>query len=400
MSSKTTVFLALVLTVIFGGGAYKLLKPHSQKSSVVAPDNAIKSTDPVTNSKSDNIRIIATGDFIPHDSINQEAKKSNGNYDYSGMMSNMAPIFAKADVRFCNQATPVGGTKYGISGFPIFNAPFEFTRDMAGLGCNLINIGTNHSNDKGQSVIDAQRSEWDKQPNILAVAGANRNTAEQQKINYFTVKGVKFSFLSYVTYSNTKNMTSYGVNMFNQITAKSQLAEARKNSDIILVSMRWGTEYSSGINAEQASDSQFLADNGADLVLGHGPHSLEPVKKLTGQNGRSTYVWYSLGNFLNAQLEVESLFSGLAVIDIDTSTKLISSVSYLPIYMHYEWSASEAAAQTLLARHDHKLYLLENTNDALLVSQQLKTTVAEQKARITKLLNQYIQLPIQSLKTI
>jgi len=400
MSSKTTVFLALVLTVIFGGGAYKLLKPHSQKSSVVAPDNAIKSTDPVTNSKSDNIRIIATGDFIPHDSINQEAKKSNGGYDYSRMMSNMAPIFAKADVRFCNQATPVGGAQYGISGYPIFNAPFEFTRDMAGLGCNLINIGTNHSNDKGQPVIDAQRSEWDKQPNILAVAGANRSASEQQKISYFTVKGVKFSFLSYVTYSNTKNMTSYGVNMFNQITAKAQLAEARKNSDIIIVSMRWGTEYSSGINAEQASDSQFLADNGADLVLGHGPHSLEPVKKLTGQNGRSTYVWYSLGNFLNAQLEVESLFSGLAVIDIDTSTKLISSVSYLPIYMHYEWSASEAAAQTLLARHDHKLYLLENTNDALLVSQQLKTTVAEQKARITKLLNQYIQLPIQSLKTI
>ena len=382
MSSKTTVFLALCLTIVFGGGAYMLLKPHSSKKN------------------SDNIRIIATGDFIPHDSINQEAKKSNGNYDYSGMMSNMAPIFAKADVRFCNQATPVGGTKYGISGYPIFNAPFEFTRDMARLGCNLINIGTNHSNDKGQPVIDAQRGEWDKQLNILAVAGANRSTSEQQKINYFTVKGVKFSFLSYVTYSNTKNMTSYGVNMFNQITAKSQLAEARKNSDIIIVSMRWGTEYSSGINAEQASDSQFLADNGADLVLGHGPHSLEPVKKLTGQNGRSTYVWYSLGNFLNAQLEVESLFSGLAVIDIDTSTKLISSVSYLPIYMHYEWSASEAAAQTLLARHDHKLYLLENTNDALLVSQQLKTTVAEQKARITKLLNQYIQLPIQSLKTI
>lgn len=223
------------------------------------------------NSKSDNVRIIATGDFIPHDSINQEAKKSNGSYDYSGMMSKMAPIFAKADVRFCNQATPAGGTKFGISGYPIFNAPFEFTRDMARLGCNLINIGTNHSNDKGQSVIDAQRGEWDKQPNILAVAGANRSTSEQQKINYFTVKGVKFSFLSYVTYSNTKNMTSYGVNMFNQITAKSQLAEARKNSDIIIVSMRWGTEYSSGINAEQTADGQFLADNGADIIFGHGP---------------------------------------------------------------------------------------------------------------------------------
>jgi len=393
MSSKTTVFLALLLTMIFGGGAYKLLKPHSQKPFVVASDNTKNNTDPVTNSKSDSIRIIATGDFIPHDSINQEAKKSNGNYDYSGMMSNMAPIFAKADVRFCNQATPVGGTKYGISGFPIFNAPFEFTRDMAGLGCNLINIGTNHSNDKGQSVIDAQRSEWDKQPNILAVAGANRNTAEQQKINYFTVKGVKFSFLSYVTYSNTKNMTSYGVNMFNQITAKSQLAEARKNSDIILVSMRWGTEYSSGINAEQASDSQFLADNGADIILGHGPHSLEPYKKLLGQNSKSTHVFYSLGNFLNAQLEVDSLFSGLAVFDVDVASKQVANVSYLPIYMHYEWTSSEAAAQNLLARRNFQLFTLDQASKPLAAS-NLKTTVDIQKTRIEKLLNQYDSIHI------
>ena len=395
MSSKTTVFLTLLLTVIFGGGAYNLLKPHSQKSSVVASDNAIKSTDPVTNRKSDNIRIIATGDFIPHDSINQEAKKSNGSYDYSGMMSNMAPIFAKSDVRFCNQATPVGGTKYGISGYPIFNAPFEFTRDMAGLGCNLINIGTNHSNDKGQSVIDAQRGEWDKQPNILAVAGANRSNSEQQKINYFTVKGVKFSFLSYVTYSNTKNMTSYGVNMFNQITAKAQLIEARKNSDIIIVSMRWGTEYSSGINAEQASDSQFLADNGADIILGHGPHSLEPYKKLVGQSSRFTHVFYSLGNFLNAQLEVDSLFSGLAVLDVNTTSKQVSEVSYLPIYMHYDWSASEAAAQNLLARKNFQIYTLDQASKPLATS-KLNTTVDIQKTRIKRLLNQYDSVPIIS----
>ncbi len=395
MSSKSTIFLALSLVVIFGGGAYLLLKPHSQKPFVVASDNTKKNTDPVTSSKSGSVRIVATGDFIPHDAINQEAKKSDGSYDYSGMMSNMAPIFAKADVRFCNQATPVGGAQYGITGYPIFNAPFEFTRDMAGLGCNLINIGTNHSYDKGQSVIDAQRSEWDKQPNILAVAGANRNTAEQQKINYFTVKGVKFSFLSYVTYSNAKNMTSYGVNMFNQITAKAQLIEARKNSDIIIVSMRWGTEYSSGINAEQASDSQFLADNGADIIFGHGPHSLEPYKKLVGQSSRFTHVFYSLGNFLNAQLEVDSLFSGLAVLDVNTSSKQVSEASYLPIYMHYDWSASEAAAQNLLARKNFQIYTLDQASKPLATS-KLNTTVDIQKTRIKRLLNQYDSVPIIS----
>ena len=190
-------------------------------------------------------------------------------------------------------------------------------------------------------------------------------------------------------------MTSYGVNMFNQITAKAQLIEARKNSDIIIVSMRWGTEYSSGINAEQASDSQFLADNGADIILGHGPHSLEPYKKLMGQSSRFTHVFYSLGNFLNAQLEVDSLFSGLAVFDVNTFSKQVSGISYLPIYMHYDWSASEAAAQNLLARKNFQIYTLDQASKPLATS-NLNTTVDIQKTRIKRLLNQYDSVPIIS----
>lgn len=358
---------------------------------------AKNSTTSVTDAHANRVRIIATGDFIPHDAINQEAKKSDGTYDYSSMMSNMKPVFAAADIRFCNQATGAAGAAFGITGYPVFNAPLEFTRDMDKLGCNLINVGSNHSNDKGQAAISAQLDEWDKQPGILAIGGEARSATEQQKIGYFTIKGVRFAFLSYVTYSNTHNMTAYGVNMFNRTTAAAQLVEARKQADIIIVSMRWGTEYSNGINSEQISDGQFLADNGSDIILGHGPHSLEPVKKLTGQNGRSSYVWYSLGNFLNAQLELESLFTGLAVMDIDASSKQITNVSYLPIYMHYEWTAAQAAAQDLLARKNFKLYLLEDAATPLAKSQN-KTTIEAQKTRIQNLLNTYTPVPVITSK--
>ncbi len=395
MKSKLAVVILATVTLIAAFGAYKVVSSRHPRYKVTISSRAASTTTAgKTSNDNKTLKIVASGDFIPHDSINQEAKQADGSYDYSGMMANMKTVFDKADIRFCNQATPVGGSQFGITGYPVFNAPLEFTRDMTKLGCNLINIGSNHSNDKGQAVIDAQRAEWDKQSGILAVAGANRSVAEQQIINYFSVKGVKFAFLSYVTYSNTHNMTSYGVNMFSRATAGPQLAEARKNANIVIISMRWGTEYSNGINAEQSSDSQYLADNGADIIFGHGSHSLEPVKKLTGQNGHSTYAWYSLGNFLNAQLEIESLFSGLAVINIDTASKQITSVSYLPIYMHYEWTVGEAAAQTLLARHNHKLYLLENATDVMLTGQQLKTTVAQQKTRITNLINQYTSVPL------
>src|SRR5690606_34764022 len=138
------------------------------------------------------IRLLATGDMIAHDSINANAQKADGSYDYAALMSDMKPYFAEGDINFCNQSTPAGGEAFGISGYPVFNAPIAFARGLEDVGCNLINIGTNHTNDKGQPLVDASVAAWDNRE-ILAVAGANRSPEEQAKPRVFEVKGMKFA---------------------------------------------------------------------------------------------------------------------------------------------------------------------------------------------------------------
>lgn len=263
---------------------------------------------------------------------------------------------------------------------------------MSKLGCNLINTGTNHTNDISQAAINSSVVAWDDKE-TLAVAGANRSQAEHDAVKYFTVDGVSFGFVSYTTYSNSADHSSYGLTRYSKELATRQITEADKKADIVVVSIRWGTEYSPNVNANQDAISQDLADLGADIVLGHGPHVLEPVKKLSGTNGNTTYVWYSLGNFLNAQLEPEALFNGLAVMDISKATKQIVNVGYLPIYMHYEWTPEQAAAQDLLARTNFDLYVFDDAADSLGRS-QLSTTLEEQKARIKKTLNTYTNIPL------
>jgi poly-gamma-glutamate synthesis protein (capsule biosynthesis protein) len=385
---KKLVFVVLIILV--AGAATWRLWP---KDSAGKTNNSSKKSSQTTQPEPNRIRLIATGDFIYHDAINLRAKKSDGSYDYLQFMSAMRPFFEKADIKFCNQATPIGGAQYGITGYPVFNAPFEAIRDMARLGCNVINTGTNHTNDKGQKVINSELDEWDKQQGILAVAGANRSSAEQQKVHYFTVKGVKFAFMSYSTYSNTPNPNSYSLNRFSEPLVTNQMVEARANADIVVVSMRWGTEYSDNINAEQTRDAQKLANLGADIVLGHGTHTLQPVKRLTGKDGRETLVWYSLGNFLNAQEEVEGLNNCLAIIDIDPGTKKMTGSSCLPIYMHYEWNAAQKAHDDLLARHNFQLVPLDQAAD-LLAKSQLNTTVQAQTDRIRSVVNQFTQIPV------
>lgn len=394
--NKRLFFIVLVVLVLggIGYGVYWYLNRPTKHAATVTQNENDNETAPADPTR---VRIIATGDFIPHDAINAAAKQSDGSYVYYPMMANMQKYFDKADVRFCNQAVLGAGDPYRISGYPVFNSPTSFASDMAKLGCNVINTGTNHSSDKGQKAIDASISVWDDLPDILAVAGANRSAAEQKAIHYFEVKGIKFAFLSYTSYSNTPPPNSFSINTFDAKLMEQQIGEARAHADIVMVSARWGTEYSQGINTYQGDWAQRIADWGADVILGHGPHFLEPVKQLDTQDGREAIVWFSLGNFINAQLEVEALFNGIAIMDVDIASKKLTNVSYLPIYMHYTWTAAEKKAGDLLARKNFSMYPLDEAAEHLSES-LLDTTVEQQTDRITSLLNKYTKVKILSSK--
>lgn len=383
------ILVSLLLIVVGVTGAYVFFF-----NDVADPSNNQSTTNPSQpEANRTHIRLIATGDMIPHDAINERALKANGTYDYYQFMENMKPYFDEADIRFCNQAVLGGGPAHGITGYPVFNSPTEFAGDMHKLGCNLINTGTNHTNDKTQAAINDTVASWDGLPGVLAVAGANRSEEERQKIRVFEQHGVRFAFLSYTTYTNSAGKTPYGLTMFSEDLAAKQLKLAEEQADLTIVSMRWGTEYSQRVNTQQTTQAKFLAANGADIVLGHGPHVLEPVQRLAGANGGETIIWYSLGNFLNAQLEAEALINGIAVMDISIETKKIDKVGYLPIYMHYEWTDAEKAREDLLARKNFSMYLLEDAAEPISMS-QLDTTIEAQKQRLQAILNKFTTVPL------
>lgn len=337
------------------------------------------------------IRIIATGDFIPHDAINNGALQEDGAYEYSPMYGDMKQLFDKSDINFCNQAVLGGGEEFEITGYPKFNSPTEFARDMAELGCNVINTGTNHTYDFDQDVIDSSVDAWQGQPGVLAVAGANKSEEDRNSVKYFEIKGVRFAFVSYTTYTNETPLNNYGVTIYDANLAKIQLAEARDKADIVIASMRWGTEYSGEVNESQTSLAQEVANFGADIIFGHGPHVIQPVEQIELDDGRSAYIWYSLGNFLNSQLELETLFGLIGVMDINPDTKVVETIGYLPIYMHYEWSQEEKEANDLLARRNFELVLLDDSQEFLAKSLN-DTTVQEQDKVINETINKLLEV--------
>ncbi len=383
----------LIVLLVFGAFNYLTSRGQEQKTS-----ESGETAEPVKKRPDNTIRLVATGDMIGHDSITQNAKNSDGSYDYASLMIGAKKYFQDSDISFCNEATMAAGEKHGITGYPSFNAPIEFARGLEDVGCNVINLGTNHTNDKGQAMIDDAVTVWDNRPGVLAVAGANRSLDEQKKPRIFTVKGMKFALLSYLTYTNQPVANGYGVNMYDEATAKVEIATAQSEADFVIVSMRWGTEYSHDINDSQDRIAKVLADAGADVIFGHGTHTLQPVKRVLAADGREALAWFSLGNFLNSQTEIENLIGGFAVMDIDTSTKKITNISFLPMYQHYEWTATQKArANTtdLAARHNFQMMPLDEAGE-LLEKSVHETTVEAQTERVRQLLNTYTEVPVIS----
>ena len=88
---------------------------------------------------------------------------------------------------------------------------------------------------------------------------------------------------------------------------------------LLVVSVHAGSEYVYGPNALQTRLYRSLVDAGADLVLGHHPHVLQPMEWYEGGSHAGLIV-YSLGNFVFDDVEdnpkgLESMLLSLGVSD-------------------------------------------------------------------------------------
>jgi poly-gamma-glutamate synthesis protein (capsule biosynthesis protein) len=91
-----------------------------------------------------------------------------------------------------------------------------------------------------------------------------------------------------------------------------EVTAAKKNADLVIVMMHWGTEYAVPPDAGQRALAKVLVDAGADLVVGAHPHVAQGMELLT-RDGRSVPVIYSLGNALFDQEARQETRNGLSL---------------------------------------------------------------------------------------
>jgi poly-gamma-glutamate synthesis protein (capsule biosynthesis protein) len=366
---KVYLLLALVVVIAVSVGVWFYLRSSDGGKIDLPTVDESQQINQKPNPAEIRIKVAAMGDMLAHDSVNLNAKTAGGGYDYAPYFANIAPLYSDADIVFCNQEGLSSGEKFGISGYPTFNAPTEFADGLKnGAGCNVINLANNHIADKGTAAINATLDYWDKL-GALAVAGANRSDAEQRTVKYFDVKGIKFAFLAFADYSNNGSIAAYALNNYHSGTLMQDLVtEAREKADVVLVSMHWGTEDSSTVNSDQKQQIAKLSSLGVDVVIGTGPHVLQRAEWANRPDDRQMLVWYSIGNMLSTQLKLDELTGCIAKFEIvkakDSPVK-IENPTCTPTLMSYSWTASEKQQGDILKRRDLQLKPLKDSAENL-----------------------------------
>ncbi len=229
------------------------------------------------------LTITCTGDFtIGGDSrkaknIFEEELSARGG-DINFTMRNIRDVLMQDDMTLVNFEGTLTESKYVPEKKKknqfLFSAPPSYVTMLSDNGIEAVSLENNHIMDHGEEVYEETKQ-------VLTEAGIVYSNSTE--IGIYEAKGIQIAMLSYLCIDRYESL-------WDKVPADIQAAKAKY--PIVIVSFHWGNEKDYSPTQNQIRMGRLAADSGADLVVGHHSHRMNPIEYYNG-----VYICYSLGNF-------------------------------------------------------------------------------------------------------
>jgi poly-gamma-glutamate synthesis protein (capsule biosynthesis protein) len=209
----------------------------------------------------------------------------------------VADLLRQADVAIGNlesQVTDQGGETRHPTDPYVFCAPPQAAPALRLAGFDVLTTANNHAFDYGlralQETIQHLRSEG------VRVVGTSADSVGLFSHEVVEEGGIRFAVLAYTEFVNGTGAWRGHISLFEEGRASKEIARARADADVVVVSYHGGIEYAEKTGKWSGRNMRRLVDLGADLVLGHHPHVPLGVETYKGK-----LIFHSLGNFVFPQ---------------------------------------------------------------------------------------------------
>ena len=242
------------------------------------------------------IILIFVGDIMLDRGVEYMVEKW-GDGDFKFPFLKIADELQKADILFGNLEGPISDKGIKAGSIYSFRAEPKAIEGLTFSGFDIISISNNHALDYGREAFEDTLLRLKEEE--INYVGGGFNEAEAFSPIIKEINGTKIAFLAYTnlgspSWAATDEKSGIAwVDWNNFEKIKNDIKKAKENSDVLIVSLHSGEEYTSEPTQFQIEFSQAAIDAGADLVVGHHPHIVQQSEKY-----RAGYIFYSLGNFV------------------------------------------------------------------------------------------------------
>ena len=266
------------------------------------------------------IRLTFIGDIFPADELFTYGfgiKSKTNNENVQCWKENISQIVGHADYIVGNLESPLVDDKdakdktfYGV---PLFA---DMLKDS---GINILNLANNHIAEHGADGF-AKTVETLYGKGIKTIGGLKEGESEILTIKKEQTTICMASFCDERVCSIT-NPGCYASLEEGKVFYTLECMKAL-NPDVIIFIFHWGNEYIHFPSLEQRTLAYKLIDNGANLIIGHHPHVIQPYESYHGG-----HIIYSLGNFCFDDVQSERFGKGM-IANVDIQKGVIHDISF------------------------------------------------------------------------
>ena len=275
-----------------------------------------------------------------------------------------------------DQETVFAPSHDAVSTYPSFATPQEVGDAIIKAGFDVVESATNHADDYGYDYLKSTLDFWSTNYPDIPVLGIHSTQEDADTVKVKEVNGIKIAFLDYTYGTNNSGVGDgyeYMLDIFDKDKITTMIQKAKEVSDCIIFVAHWGTEDETMPNEYEKQWAAFLMQQGVDVIIGGHPHVLQPYGQLSDDQGHTTTVFYSLGNFVSTQQELPELLEGMASFTIQKSTLngkstiQILAPTVKPMVMHYDYDSGEYGP-----------YMLDDYTEELASSHSVRNVIGDE----------------------
>ncbi len=180
----------------------------------------------------------------------------------------------------------------------------------------IVNIANNHFAEHGADACHYTKS-------LIRKAGITI-VGETAAPTIIHVKNQTLYFFGVTLVKDKHGSGQYFKADYQTLIGLLKIPEQKAVNEYWVISVHWGDEYLDSPSKQQQELGKLLVDKGFDLIIGHHPHTIQPIEFY-----KNKLILYSLGNFIFDQNFSKRTQTGLVVnVSLgDTTTALDSFFS-------------------------------------------------------------------------